>query len=149
MKKQQALHVALALGWLITTPAAEAGQTVSVLKTSGCGCCLSWIKHLERAGFAVTARNLAMGDLMRAKLDAGLKADLAGCHTARIDGYVVEGHVPVREIRRLLAERPEAIGLAVPGMPLGATGMETDKGEPYQVFLVRKNDSTEVFARYP
>jgi hypothetical protein len=128
--------------------AAQAGQAISVLKTSGCGCCLVWIKYLERSGFVVEARNVAMGDLMRAKLDAGLKPELAACHTARIEGYVVEGHVPVREIRRLLDERPEAIRLAVPGMPVGSPGMEADKGEPYQVLLVRKDGSTEVFAQY-
>lgn len=148
MTLSQILHLAVALSWLTVVSAAQAGQAISVLKTSGCGCCLAWIKYLERSGFVVEARNVAMGDLMRAKLDAGLKPELAACHTARIEGYVVEGHVPVREIRRLLDERPEAIGLAVPGMPVGSPGMEADKGEPYQVLLVRKEGSTEVFAQY-
>jgi hypothetical protein len=148
MAPSRIFHLAVAIFWLVTVSAAHAGQTISVLKTSGCGCCLAWIKYLERSGFVVEARNVAMGDLMQTKLDAGLKPELAACHTARIEGYVVEGHVPVREIRRLLDERPDAIGLAVPGMPVGSPGMEADKGEPYQVLLVRKDGSTEVFAQY-
>lgn len=148
MRGNRILQLALAFGWLMAMTAAQAGQAISVLKTSGCGCCLAWIKYLERSGFVVEARNVAMGDLMRAKLDAGLKPELAACHTARIEGYIVEGHVPVQEIRRLLNERPDAIGLAIPGMPLGSPGMETDKGEPYQVLLVHRDGSTEVFAQY-
>lgn len=148
MTPSRLLRLAAALCWLATVSAAQAGQAISVLKTSGCGCCLAWIKYLERSGFAVEARNIAMGDLMQAKLDAGLKPELAACHTAGIEGYVVEGHVPVREIRRLLAERPEAIGLGVPGMPLGSPGMEAGQGEPYQVLLVRKDGSAEIFAQY-
>ena len=149
MRGNRMFPLAFAFGWLMAMTAAQADQAIGVLKTSGCGCCLAWIKYLERSGFVVEARNVAMGDLMRAKLDAGLKPELAACHTARIEGYIVEGHVPVQEIRRLLNERPDAIGLAIPGMPLGSPGMETDKGEPYQVLLVHKDGSTEVFARYP
>lgn len=148
MTLSRILHLAVALSWMTVVSAAQAGQAISVLKTSGCGCCLAWIKYLERSGFVVEARNVAMGDLMRAKLDAGLKPELAACHTARIEGYVVEGHVPVREIRRLLDERPEAIGLAIPGMPLGSPGMEAGQGGPYQVLLVRKDGSAEIFAQY-
>lgn len=85
---------------------------------------------------------------MKTKLDAGLTAQLSSCHTGKLSGYVIEGHVPVREIRRLLDERPDAIGLAVPGMPLGSPGMEANKSEPYEVLLVRKDGSTEIFAQY-
>lgn len=129
---------------------ALAAERMEVLKTSGCGCCTAWIEYLEKAGFEVEARNMAMGALMKVKLDAGLKPGLTSCHTGRIDGYVVEGHVPVREIRRLLSERPDAIGLTVPDMPLGSPGMDIgDEREPYDVLLVRKDGATEVFARYP
>jgi hypothetical protein len=132
-----------------SAPAHAAGEAMSVLKTSGCGCCLAWVKRTTEAGFAVTARNVSMGELMKFKLDAGLKAELASCHTARIGGYVVEGHVPAGDIRRLLAERPDAIGLAGPGMPTGSPGMESGSEiEPYSVLLVRKDGSTAVFARY-
>ena len=132
----------------LTSPAYAADEAMSVLKTSGCGCCLAWIKRMKEAGFAVEARNVSMGELMKLKLDAGLNAELASCHTGRIGGYIVEGHVPAREIRRLLAERPGAIGLAVPGMPV-PPGMESGNNvDPYAVLLVRKDGSTEVFARY-
>ncbi len=130
-------------------PAAAAGEAITVLKTSGCACCLGWIKHLKQAGFVIDAKNVDMGTLVKTKLDAGLTAQLAACHTGKLSGYIIEGHVPVREIRRLLAERPNAIGLAVPGMPLGSPGMEADKAEPYKVLLVRKDGSTEIFAQYP
>lgn len=127
----------------------SAGEKMEVLKTSGCICCTTWLEYLEKAGFEVEARDMAMGALMKVKLDAGLKPGLTSCHTGRIDGYVVEGHVPVREIRRLLSERPDAIGLSVPDMPLGSPGMDIgDEREPYDVLLVRKDGATEVFARY-
>lgn len=142
--------VTLACAFLVSAvlPAAAAGEAITVLKTSGCACCLGWIKHLKQAGFVVDAKNVDMGTLMKTKLDAGLTAQLAACHTGKLSGYIIEGHVPVREIRRLLDERPDAIGLAVPGMPLGSPGMEADKGEPYEVLLVRKDGSTEIFAQY-
>jgi hypothetical protein len=144
--------VTAALAALAFTPAAHAvGEPITVLKTSGCGCCLSWIKRIEEAGFRVTAKNAAMGDLMQTKLKAeGLTVEQTSCHTGQIAGYVVEGHVPVREIRRLLEERPDAVGLSLPGMPLGSPGMEVGgDAEPYEVLLVRKDGTAEVFARYP
>jgi hypothetical protein len=90
-----------------------------------------------------------MGELMQRKLAAGLKPGLTSCRTGFVGGYVVEGHVPAREVRRLLAERPEAVGLAVPDMPLGSPGMEADKTEPYDVLLVHWNGSPQIYARYP
>lgn len=151
MKHPARVFVLAALAGLTVAPVAHAvEETITVLKTSGCGCCLAWIKRLEEAGYRVEAKNVAMGDLMQTKLKAGLKVELTSCHTGQVGGYVVEGHVPVREIRRLLDERLEAAGLTGPGMPLGSPGMEAggDK-EPYDVLLVRKDGSTEVFARYP
>ena len=145
-------HLVLLTLWLATkqsSPAGAAGEAMNVLKTSGCGCCLAWVKRMKDAGFAVQARNVSMGELMKFKLNAGLTAKLASCHTAEIGGYIVEGHVPAREISRLLAERPEVIGLAVPGMPIGSPGMESGKRvEPYAVLLVRRDGSTEVYAQY-
>lgn len=127
-----------------------AGPRINVYRTSGCACCLAWASNLRQAGFEVTTTDLAMGQLMRMKLDAGLKPEHASCHTAKIDGFTIEGHVPVREIRRLLAERPDATGLAVPGMPLGSPGMEAgSRIEAYDVLLFRADGSTEVYARYP
>jgi hypothetical protein len=109
------------------------------------GCAQGWI---EKEAFDDAAK-LPMGALMKEKLDAGLKAGQTSCHTGKIGNYVIEGHVPVREIRRLLAERPDAVGLAVPNMPLGSPGMEYDEPEPYQVLLVRRDGSTEAYATYP
>lgn len=140
----------MALAGMLLATSATAGEAISVFKTSGCGCCIAWVRHLEKAGYAVTAKNLAMGDLMQMKLKAGLKLEQTSCHTAKLGGYVVEGHVPVREIERLLREKPEAVGLAVPGMPLGSPGMNAGKAsEPYDVLLVRRDGGAEVFAHYP
>ena len=87
---------------------------------------------------------------MRFKVDNGIDAKLASCHTAKVGGYTIEGHVPAQEIRRLLRERPDAIGLSVPGMPLGSPGMDSgDDRESFDVLLVRRDGSTEVFASYP
>ena len=125
-----------------------AATALDVFKTSGCGCCLGWVKHIEEAGYAVTASDVGMGELMKKKLDAGLNAAQAGCHTSFVEGYVIEGHVPAEDIARLLSERPEAIGLAVPGMPVGSPGMGEPTEEGYEVLLVARDGSTSVFATH-
>lgn len=130
-------------------PTVARAASVEMMTTSGCSCCHAWAKHLRAAGFDVTIKDLAMGQLMRAKLDAGIPAMLAACHTARIGGYIIEGHVPAREIQKLLTQRPDAIGLVVPGMPIGSPGMESgDRREAYEVLLLKRGGKTEVFARY-
>lgn len=96
-----------------------AAQTLDVWKTASCGCCSAWIAHIEQNGFSARARDVAAGQLAKIKAEAGLPPELQSCHTAKIDGYVIEGHVPAADIRRLLSERPDAIGLTVPGMPVG------------------------------
>ena len=106
------------------------------------------MRHVEEAGYEIKNENLAMADLYAKKLRAGLKPDQTSCHTAFVDGYVIEGHVPSAEIDRLLAERPDAVGLTVPGMPQDAPGMGTGD-TPYDVLLVGKDGSTKVFASYP
>jgi hypothetical protein len=148
--KQARIGTLVALSLALLTGAAGAAETMSVFKTSGCGCCLGWIKAMENAGNRVEARNVAMGDLMQMKLKAGFKVEHASCHTTRIGPYVLEGHVPAREIERLLAERPDAVGLAVPGMPLGSPGMDFGKDrDAFDVLLLRRDGTTEAFARYP
>ena len=126
---------------------------VSVSKTSGCGCCSAWIEHLEQNGFAVESRDLASGEMIRFKLENGIGQPLMSCHTAKVEGYkgyTIEGHVPAEDIRRLLDERPEAVGLAVPGMPLGSPGMDVgEETEPYDVLLVGRDGDSEVFSSYP
>lgn len=147
--RRHTFWIVLAVVMALTT-AVRAAERAEIFKTSGCACCTGWIKHIEAAGYMVEAKNLPMGSLMKLKLDAGLKPDLTSCHSALIDGYFIEGHVPAREIARLLAEHPDAIGLTVPGMPLGSPGMEAgDDREAYDVLLVRKDGSTSVFAHYP
>ncbi len=133
----------------VGTLAQTAGPAIRVMKDPNCGCCSAWIEILERDGFAVTTEASAGTLLMRYKAENGIPPAMASCHTGRVDGYMIEGHVPVADIRRLLDERPDAVGLAVPGMPYGSPGMgpETER-DAYDVFLIRRDGSTEVFTRY-
>lgn len=129
--------------------AAPAAPLVEVWKSPTCGCCKDWITYLQANGFAV--RTYDTGNTqMRGRL--GLPAQFGSCHTARVGGYAVEGHVPVREIRRLLKERPAAIGLAVPAMPIGSPGMDGPayggRRDPYDVLLVHKDGNSSVFQSY-
>lgn len=118
--------------------------TVLVYKTPTCGCCNGWVEHLEAAGFTVDARNVT--DIMTVKRDGGVPVAMSSCHTAIVDGYVVEGHVPADQIKRLLAERPEVAGIAVPGMPTGSPGMEGSNAQPYQVLSFTHDGTPAVFA---
>lgn len=130
---------------------AIAGEThVEVTSTNGCGCCVAWTRHLEENGYTTEIDHLSMGELMQKKLQAGLKPGLTSCHTGIVDGYVIEGHVPAREIDRLRDEGPDAIGLTVPNMPYGSPGMGEPgpDADPYDVLLVRRDGSTEIFASY-
>lgn len=121
---------------------------VKVYKSPTCGCCGDWVSHLEQNHFKVEAINT---DNMQAiKEQAGIPPGKGSCHTAHVDGYVVEGHVPARDIQRLLDEKPDARGLTVPGMPVGSPGMEMgDRKDPYKVLLIKHDGSTEVFSEYP
>lgn len=121
-----------------------------VMKDPNCGCCGAWIEIVEAAGFKVTIELSAGTALMRYKSQNGIPEAMASCHTARIGGYTLEGHVPVADIRRLLEEQPDAIGLAVPGMPYGSPGMgHESEREAYDVLLIRKDGTSEVFTHYP
>ncbi len=123
-----------------------AGEIV-VYKTANCGCCNLWVKHLRDNGFAVTAHDVK--NLSRHKADNGVPRALESCHTATVDGYVIEGHVPAGDIKRLLREAPPVRGLAVPGMPIGSPGMEQgDHKDRYEVLTFDKRGNTEVFARH-
>jgi hypothetical protein len=123
---------------------------IQVYKSAACGCCKDWIKYLQANGFVVKATDV--GDTAPLRARFGLPARFGSCHTAMVDGYVVEGHVPVREIRRLLTERPTAVGIAVPQMPIGSPGMDGPayKGQrdPYDVLLVMADGSSQVYASY-
>jgi hypothetical protein len=131
---------------LVTMPSRAATETLEMYKTPWCGCCTVWADHMQEAGFTVNVT--AIEDIEPLKVKAGVPADLASCHTAFIGGYVVEGHVPAKDIRRLLAEKPQATGLAVPGMPMGSPGMETDGPiDSFEVVLFSPASRT-VFSRY-
>ncbi len=118
--------------------------TVLVYKSPTCGCCNGWVEHMRQAGFTVDARDVR--DLISVKMDGGVPTQMSSCHTAIIDGYVVEGHVPAEQVKRLLAERPEVAGIAVPGMPIGSPGMEGANPEPYQVLSFTHAGEAAVFA---
>ena len=124
-------------------------SAVEMWRSPGCSCCAKWAAHLRGAGYGVTIKDAASGILAKIKRDAGIGEKLASCHTAHIGDYVVEGHVPVEDIQRLLREKPDAIGLAMPGMPIGSPGMESgDTKEPYEVILMKKDGTSEVWARH-
>ena len=127
---------------------ASALPVVDVYKTPTCGCCSKWVEHLLAAGFEV--RTTDMRDLSEFKARHSVPHQAESCHTALIAGYVVEGHVPASDIRRLLRERPAISGVAVPGMPIGSPGMEVPgtRAEPYDVIAFDENGRTDVFASH-
>jgi hypothetical protein len=126
-----------------------AGPAIHVMKDPNCGCCSAWIEILENDGFIVTTEARAGTLLMRYKLDNGIPQEMVSCHTGRVNGYMIEGHVPVADIRRLLTERPNAVGLAVPGMPYGSPGMGPEsQREDYVVYLIHRDGTTETFSSY-
>ena len=124
---------------------AQAGTRMVVYKTPTCGCCRAWVDHVKAAGFAVEVRD--MPDVAPVKREHGLPEHLASCHTAILDGYVVEGHVPADVIRRMLRERPRVAGIAVPGMPMGSPGMEVPGGrkDPYDIIAFSRDGNVSVY----
>jgi hypothetical protein len=119
---------------------------ITVYKTRTCGCCGKWIDHLRESGFSVVTKE--MSDLSQIKSENGIPRELSSCHTGIVDGYVIEGHVPADVILRLLKERPDVKGIAVPGMPVGSPGMEVPSGEvqPYTVMTFDEEGKSEVYA---
>ena len=121
---------------------------LDVWKSPSCGCCSKWVDYMVSRNYIVKSNNVPHGILAKIKMEAGIAPHLASCHTAKISGYVIEGHVPAEDVERLLRERPVAIGLTVPGMPIGSPGMEFgNKREPYEVMLIRKDGTVEIFSR--
>ncbi len=128
--------------------AATALPRVDVYKNPSCGCCGAWIDHLEATGFPVQV--IEMDDTAVARRRYGLPERFGSCHTAVVAGYVVEGHVPAGDVKKLLAMKPLAIGIAVPGMPVGSPGMEMGaRKDPYQVLLVDRQGRERVFSSHP
>jgi len=136
----------LGIGHYVPSAFAEA-RVLEVYKSPSCGCCGAWVDHMRSAGFQVLVTDIT--DLHPIKNKFGVVPELRACHSAVIDGYVIEGHVPAREVMRLLKDRPKAIGLAVPGMPIGSPGMEQgSRRDPFQVILFSSTRRL-VFAAYP
>jgi hypothetical protein len=125
-------------------PAAQ--PLVKVWKTPTCGCCGKWVRHMQDAGFRVEVTDVANVDPI--KTANGLPLHLASCHTALVGGYVVEGHVPAGDVRRLLAERPDIVGLTAPGMPPGSPGMDVPGSPPFDVLSLGKDGKTAVYATH-
>lgn len=131
--------------FLFPLVANAAQPIIDVYKTASCGCCKKWVQHLQSNGFEVRAHDVKDPAVIRR---AGGIADKYGsCHTARVGKYIVEGHVPASDIKRLLSTRPRAVGLAVPGMPMGSPGMEGGRSDSYDVLLV-KEGSAAVYKSY-
>jgi hypothetical protein len=148
MNRRRLLLAIAALPLVRGRLATAASPQVLVYKSPSCGCCGAWVEHMRAAGFSVTTKDVPDTAPERKRL--GMPDQFAACHTASVEGYVVEGHVPAAEVRRLLVAKPAAIGLAVLGMPLGSPGMEVDdRIDPYEVLLVDRRGQSSVFARYP
>lgn len=128
---------------------AQTRPKVEVWKDPDCGCCKDWISHLEANGFQVSVHDSGNAE---ARTRLGVPEKLGSCHTGQVGGYALEGHVPARDIKRLLKERPKAVGLAVPGMPVGSPGMDgpdyQGRKDPYDVLLIQANGSSKVYQRY-
>lgn len=148
MQRRTLLKLAAATASL-PLAAQAAAPMVEIWKDPNCGCCQDWVKHLNKNGFATRVHDEGNGP---ARERLGIPAKLGSCHTGRVGGYAIEGHVPAREMQRLLKEKPKAIGLAVPGMPIGSPGMDGpaygDQRDAYDVLLVLTDGSTRVFQSY-
>ncbi len=150
MKKKITVAAITAVATLVGSTMVRTGDAVAqvtVYKSPSCGCCGAWIEHLEKRGFDVRAVNTQ--DMAQIKATHGIHSGLSSCHTALVDGYVVEGHVPADVIERMLTERPAIAGIAVPGMPVGSPGMEVPGQLPqrYEVLAFDPSGRTTVYAR--
>ncbi|MCK0148771.1 DUF411 domain-containing protein [Marivita sp. S6314] len=149
LSRRAFVSAALAATITATHARAETARRIQVFKDPNCGCCGAWVDILKQAQFDVTVTLRTNSTLVQEKIKRGIPAQMASCHTADIDGYAIEGHVPVRDILRLLEEQPDAIGLAVPGMPFGSPGMGPEsQREAYDVFLMRRDGTADVFSSY-
>ena len=141
-----ALVLGIAISPAVTLAATAMKNAIEVYHDPACGCCVNWIRYMQAQGYTVTSHEDQSMAVVKARL--GVPAAAASCHTALIGGYVIEGHVPVEDIRRLLAEHPDALGLAAPGMPMGSPGMEMGAPERYDVLLIGRDGSSQVFATH-
>lgn len=148
MKRRHFLLGAASVAACAGALAASALPQVDVYKNPDCGCCSGWVDHLKAAGFPVKVHETKDTSAVRKR--HGIPAQFGSCHTGVVGGYALEGHVPAEEVKRLLAQKPKAAGLSVPGMPVGSPGMEVgSRKDPFQVLLIDKAGRSSVFANYP
>ena len=131
---------------LLACAESAAAATLTVTKTASCGCCSGWVEHMKKAGFTIQVHDV--DDVTPSANRLGVPTKLRSCHTAEIGGYAIEGHVPAADVRRLLAMRPKAAGIAVPGMVMGSPGMEGGNAQPYKTILFDKAGNTRLFASH-
>lgn len=143
-----ALVVPFAAVAIMAAQRPAARPVIDIVKDPGCGCCELWAKHLEQQGFAT--RMTESDDMAAVKIKRGVPATTRSCHTAVVEGYVLEGHVPASDIQRLLVERPKIAGLAVPGMPIGSPGMEVSgmKAQPFDVMAFTASGTTRIYSSH-
>lgn len=147
-KQWLAIVLCVFLSWPAVHAAESTQPEVIVHKDASCGCCSAWVEHLQASGFRVKV--IDEGDMSAVKQRLGIPGKLGSCHTARVGGYLIEGHVPASSIRRLLREKPAIRGLAVPGMPIGSPGMEMKgRQDAYDVVAFDKTNATRVFESFP
>ncbi|AEI99930.1 protein of unknown function DUF411 [Nitrosomonas sp. Is79A3] len=139
----------IAVSLLGVASQAVATATVDVYKSPTCGCCAKWVDHMREHGFTVKTHDVGNKEIRK---KSGISESLGSCHTALVNGYAIEGHVPAPDILRLLKEKPKAVGLAVPDMPHGTPGMEGARSDPYNVLLIKERDEarkdTTIYNRY-
>jgi len=146
MLRRRLFRIVAPLALLASAETAVAA-TLNVTKSATCQCCSHWVEHMKKAGFAVKVR--VVEDVTPTATRLGVPKALRSCHTSEIDGYVIEGHVPAADVKRLLAKRPRVAGLAVPGMVMGSPGMEHGgHSQPYQTIAFDKAGKTQVFASH-
>lgn len=153
--RTKAITVVMAAGLIAAIGLAASAQQkapalpkVTVYKTSSCGCCRLWIDHMKASGFDVQAMDVSAAGVRGVSKAAGLKEEDTSCHTAKIGDYIVEGHVPADDIKRMLKEKPAIAGLSAPGMPQGSPGMEQGTKEPYDVIAFKKDGTSTVYAKH-
>lgn len=146
MKDRILQRAILAAALAMPLLASAAKPVVEVYKSAYCGCCTGWVEHMQANGFDVQVKNVDSPSDYREKF--GLPQKFGSCHSAKVQGYAIEGHVPASDIKRLLAEKPKAVGLAVPSMPMGSPGMEGPRKDAYDVFLVKANGQESVYKHY-
>ncbi len=138
------IFVSIAVGFSIWPENKDSLPSMVVYKSPTCGCCVKWVEHMENAGFEVESRD--MRDMSSIKQQLGVPRSASSCHTAIVDGYIIEGHVPSRYVLQLLQDKPDLSGIAVSGMPIGSPGMEGPNAKPYEIVTFSGDSLTGVYA---